>query len=125
MYDEYDLELYPEDFALARSINESIALNEKYQALQKAKEDLQSFKAEHRKAVKETLDKAIAFAKANNIECISKTMRSASLPINWQCKDGHKWKETLSSLSAHATCPSCEKLKLKNRLALDASSLTP
>lgn len=121
MNEEYNLELYPEDFALVKEINESISSREKYQALKKAKEELLSLKNEQKKAVQETLDKALIFAKANNFECLSKNLKGHDWPISWQCHVGHKWKETLTSLGQHATCPACEKAKLKQRIAVDAN----
>ena len=55
-------------------------------------------------------------SRKRGFKCLSNEYISARDKLNWQCKKGHKWKATLSSIKKGSECPKCsgrEKLSIK------------
>ncbi len=74
--------------------------------------------------VKLTIEQMQAFAKSRGGKCLSKKYINNHVNLEWECKEGHRWKRTAHSAKSGQWCPHCSgraKLTIEQMQALAKS----
>jgi len=62
-----------------------------------------------------TLEEMQSLAKARGGKCLSEEYTSAICKLEWQCKERHVWGATPHDIKRGHWCPSCWKIKIRER----------
>jgi len=74
-------------------------------------------KCEKRSYPRYTIESASEFAKKHGIKCIADKYENNYTKIEWQCSEGHKFKESFSGLRKRKNmCPECPRKPYKGKI---------
>lgn len=65
----------------------------------------------HHRTLSFTIERAKREAQLRGGECLSKSYLNSTIPLQWQCKWGHKWQAPFSYIAAGSWCRNCSSLK--------------
>ncbi len=68
-----------------------------------------------------TIEECRALARSRGGRCLSKTIVTVAKPLEWECREGHRWKASLGNVENYPTwCPHCAGVVKKSLADMQA-----